>query len=115
MRLEELIEICGFRSFPFDFRPAQNPGVWAGRQDVLQALKFLERIVRVDGLSEFGVITGTPGAGKTHSPYHLKFMIEKSTETAKALVLILDNPIALGPKGTFDEVFRYLISPSLGR
>ena len=42
-------------------------------------------------------------------------MVESNSEPGTPLTIFVDNPIALGVKGTFSEVYKYIMTPTLGR
>jgi len=112
MKLKDLLEICEFKDFPFDFKPLKAPGVWAGRKEILNELIHFKNNVVVDGLAEFGVVSGTHGAGKSHSLLHLRHLIDSSDE--HCLSVYIDNPCGLGAKGTFVEDYMYILSTGIG-
>ena len=116
MELREFLEICGFREFPFEIKPIRHPEIWAGREKILKELKHFVTNVKVNGLCEFGIITGEKGSGKTHSLFHIRYIIEQDAkeEGIPALVGYIDNPCGLGPKKLFPEVYRYITSAVLG-
>lgn len=114
MNLQEAVDFCGFTDFPFDLKPNKSPQVWAGRKDVLQQLEEFRYNVEVNGLVEFGILTGEHGSGKSHSLLHLKYLIESAaSEESRSLCIYVDNPTGLGPKQTFLENYRYILNHAL--
>jgi len=116
--LQQLLEICKFTDFPFDLKPTKSPNVWAGRPDVLKQLDEFRYNVEVNGLVEFGILTGDHGAGKSHSLLHLKYQIDTSPskkDLPKSLAVYIDNPCGLGPKATFVENYRYILNHALDK
>lgn len=117
MNLKQFLGIADFTHFPFDIKPAKWASVWAGRPRILQELVLFMDNVITNGLSEFGVVTGRRGSGKSHTLLHLRYLVEQ-TEQAGAqpsLCLYIENPIGMGSKGTFAENYRYLLNTVLGK
>lgn len=118
MELQRLLEICKFTDFPFDLKPTKCPNVWAGRPEVLNQLEEFRYNVEVNGLVEFGILTGDHGSGKSHSLLHLKYLVDTFSikeKLPKSLTVYIDNPCGLGPKATFTENYRYILNHALGR
>lgn len=117
MKLEELVSLCQFKSFPFDLKPSLSPEVWAGRHDFLQELNYLRKNVIEDRLAEFGIITGTYGSGKSQALLHLRYLIQRDMQANDYEVLCpyIPNPCGLGPKQSFIENYQYIIAQGIGQ
>ena len=108
--MAELIQY-GFKEHPFPLLPGSRVTNWAGMQDVRLKLQDVAKsILRSDsGLSEFVILHGTYGSGKTHA---LKYMttiineIEEDTYRAKAIYV---PKIKLGSKVSFQEIYKHVM------
>jgi hypothetical protein len=113
--LTDLLDLCDFNAFPFDFRPTQTPQIWAGERRVLHELTHFRDNVMANALVEFGVITGQYGSGKSHSLLHLRYLISEFQKEPPTLTVYIENPCGLGEKGRFTEVYQYTVSQGFGR
>lgn len=75
-------------------------------------MKYFCDNVILDNLSEFGICTGGHGSGKTHTLFHTKYLTETYNIPSKSVYI--ENPCGLGGKGQFKEVYKYILSTSLG-
>ena len=115
MELGKLLEICEFADFPFNLKPTASEKVWAGMPAILKELQEFRYNVEVNHLSEFGILSGQPGTGKSHSLLHLRHLVTTKPLAGKCLAIYIDNPTGIGSKGTFLEDYAYVVSNSLGK
>lgn len=117
MKLEELLSLCQFKSFPFDLKPSQSPEVWAGRKDILDELMLFKKNVIEDNLTEFGVVCGDYGSGKSQTLLHLRHLVEEDARQNgyDVLCIYIPNPCGLGAKQSFVENYQYLVGQGIGQ
>ena len=75
--MSDLLTIARLKSNPFTLVPDENVTVWAGYQQLRSDLFDIVKSCRSDhvGLSEFAIIHGDYGTGKSHALRYLKFWI----------------------------------------
>ena len=100
---------------PFAIVPDGPVENWAGRPDLEEDLIDLVKGVRARdiGSTEFLVLYGELGAGKSHALRYLKTQIEQRGEEFNSLALYLERP-RVATKINFFEIYKYLIR-DLGR
>lgn len=106
----------GLREHPFPLLPGASVRNWAGMADVRRSLEDIATsVLKTDsGLSEFVVIHGSYGAGKTHALKYMTTMInEMETERYNSRAVYVPK-IKLGPKISFLEVYRQIMQ-TLGK
>ena len=69
-----------FKSWPFKVVPERSSEVWADRKDLLKQLDFLAKDSIEKGRSSICCFWGYVGAGKSHSLFYLKWLLEKANE-----------------------------------
>jgi len=70
-----------FKSWPFKVVPERSSEVWADRKDLLKQLNFLVKDSIEKGRSSICCFWGYVGAGKSHSLFYLKWLLEKANES----------------------------------
>lgn len=117
MKLEELLNICQFKSFPFDVKPNISPDVWAGRQDILDELNYFRNNVIGNHLAEFGIVCGDYGSGKSQTLLHVRYMIEEEAREQgyDVLCVYIPNPCGLGGRQNYVENYQYIVSQGIGQ
>jgi hypothetical protein len=100
---------------PFAIVPDGPVENWAGRPELEEELIDLVKGVRARdiGSTEFLILYGEYGAGKSHALRYLKTQIERRTDDFNSLVLYLERP-RVSTKINFFEIYKYLIR-DLGR
>lgn len=100
---------------PFAIVPDGPVENWAGRPDLEEDLIDLVKGVRARdiGSTEFIVLYGEYGAGKSHALRYLKTQVENRTDDFNSLALYLERP-RVSTKINFLEVYKHLIR-DLGR
>ena len=106
MRLEEF----GMRVDPFPIVPDGPVHNWAGRAELRDDLIDLIKGVRASdiGVTEFGVLYGEYGAGKSHALRYLKTLIDERKEEFQSTAIYLERP-RVANKLNFLELYRYVI------
>lgn len=104
----------GLREDPFPIVPDGPVHNWAGREDLKEDLLDLVAGVRARdiGVTEFVVLHGEYGAGKSHALRYLKTRIteesHKTDGTFRSLALYLERP-RVATKLNFLELHRYIV------
>lgn len=101
----------GLAGDPFALVPTAKVTHWAGRAEVRDLLLDVAHSVRIDeiGLSEFVIIHGDWGAGKTHALRYL-FTTVNETEAQDFRSLAIYMPkIKVGQKLSFQEVYKRIV------
>lgn len=116
MKLDDLLSICQFKSFPFDLKPALSPEIWAGRKEILNELLLIKKNIIEDSLAEFGIVTGTYGAGKSQTLLHLRYLIQEDAKNNgyDVICAYIPNPCGLGAKQNFIENYQYIMTQGIG-
>jgi len=116
MKLEDLLNICQFKSFPFDIKPTTSPEVWAGRPDFLNELNYFKNNVIENHLAEFGIVCGDYGSGKSQALVHVRHMVEEEARERgyDVLCVYIPNPCGLGGKQNFVENYQFVVSQGIG-
>ena len=111
MKLEEF----GMRQDPFPIVPDGPVQNWAGRAELRDDLVDLVKGVRASdiGVSEFGVLWGEFGAGKSHALRYLKTLIDVEQEEFQSTAIYLERP-RVANKLNFLELHKYIVG-HLGR
>lgn len=111
MKLEDF----GLRQDPFPIVPDGPVHNWAGRAGLRDDLIDLIKGVRASdiGVTEFGVLYGEYGAGKSHALRYLKTLIDEKEEDFGATAIYLERP-RVASKLNFLELHKYIIR-HLGR
>jgi hypothetical protein len=101
-------EIAKLTKNPFTLVPEANTDVWADYEDVRQALLDVITSCRSDqvGLSEFVVLHGEIGTGKSHALRYLQqyITVKKAEEFASACVYLESTKLA--KKTDFMSIYR---------
>ena len=100
---------------PFPIVPDGPVHNWAGRADLREDLIDLVKGVRARdiGVTEFAILHGEYGAGKSHALRFLKTLIDEDQEHFSSLAIYLERP-RVASKLNFVELHKYLIR-TLGR
>lgn len=100
---------------PFPIAPESNVGNWAGDQALREDLVDIVKGVRARdiGVSEFVVIHGEYGAGKSHALRYLRTHIAENPSEFEALPIYLERP-RVSTKLNFELLSRYIIQ-QIGR
>lgn len=96
---------------PFALVPTAKVVHWAGRPEVRDLLLDIARSVRIDdsGLSEFVVLHGDWGAGKTHALRYLLTAINDTEKNDFESLALYVAKIKVGPKLSFLELYKRLM------
>ncbi|MGI9250142.1 MAG: BREX system ATP-binding domain-containing protein [Pseudohongiellaceae bacterium] len=100
----------GFTEIPFPIVPEQATKHWAGREELREKLiDIIESPRHSDvGLSEFVVLHGTYGAGKSHALRYLKNYIEKHKDNYRAQAVYIES-IRIEDRITFLAIYKEII------
>ena len=101
----------GFKEHPFPMLPSGKVTNWAGMVDVRMKLEDVVGSVLTSdsGLSEFVIVHGSYGAGKTHALKYLATMINEVEKDRYRSQAIYVPKIKQGPKISFLEIYRCVI------
>lgn len=100
---------------PFPIAPESSVENWAGDQELREELVDIVKGVRARdiGVSEFVVIHGELGAGKSHALRYLKTIITDHPNEYDALAIYLERP-RVASKLNFELLSRYIVQ-QIGR
>lgn len=109
------MEDFDLRQDPFPIVPDGPVHNWAGREGLKEDLVDLISGVRARdiGVTEFGIIYGEYGSGKSHALRYLKTLIDEDVEEFSSLAFYVERP-RVATKLNFLELYKYIII-SLGR
>ncbi|MCG8603520.1 hypothetical protein MJD09_00770 [bacterium] len=107
----ENLKDYGFEKHPFPLMPEQRVINWAGMKDVRRRLEdVVESVLSTDtGLSEFIVIHGTYGAGKSHALRYLTTLINEVEKTHFQSLAIYMSKSRVASKFSFFELYKHII------
>jgi energy-coupling factor transporter ATP-binding protein EcfA2 len=109
-----MLEAYHLREDPFPIVPDGPVDNWAGREELQEDLVDLVKGVRARdiGVTEFVILYGELGAGKSHALRYLKTMIERESRKPdgafNSLALYVERP-RVATKLNFLELHRYII------
>jgi hypothetical protein len=111
MRLEEF----DLKQDPFPIVPDGPVHNWAGRKDLKLDLEDITKGVRARdiGITEFIIIHGELGAGKSHALKYLRTLINSNPNDYNALAVYIERP-RVASKLNFLELARYIVK-AIGR
>ena len=100
----------GLATHPFPVVPDAHVTHWAGRPEVKRLLLDIAQSVRGDdtGLSEFVIVYGDFGAGKTHALKYLATVINEAEADEYQSMALYMPKIKVGPKLSFLELYKRL-------
>ena len=103
------------RADPFPIVPDGPVHNWAGREALREDLIDLISGVRARdiGVTEFAVIHGEYGSGKSHALRYLKTLVDENTEEFRSLAIYLERP-RVATRFNFLELYKYIVR-SVGR
>lgn len=103
-------EEYGFREVPFPVTPEHTTTHWAGREELLEELLDLIDSPRESdiGLSEFVVLHGSYGAGKSHALRYLRNYIDQRPENYRSRAIYVQS-IRIEDKISFLALYREII------
>ena len=108
--MTELIKY-GFKEHPFALLPSGEVTNWAGMQDV--RVKIQDVAISIlgsdSGLSEFVILHGNYGAGKTHALKYMATMINKVEKDSYHSQAIYVPKIKLGSKISFQDIYKNIM------
>ena len=110
-----MLEKFALNQDPFPIVPNGPVHNWAGHEDLREDLVDLVKSVRARdvGVTEFVVIHGEFGAGKSHALRYLRTLIEEDVTSFKSLAIYVDRP-RVATKLSFLELHRFIIQ-EIGR
>ena len=100
---------------PFPIVPDGPVHNWAGRDELREDLIDLIKGVRARdiGVTEFAILHGEYGAGKSHALRYLKTLVEEDTKQFDSIAIYLERP-RVATKLNFLELQRYVVH-TIGR
>lgn len=106
----------GFKEHPFPLMPEAEVRNWAGREEERRILLDIVRSVLTTdtGLSEFVVVHGSFGAGKSHALRYLKTMINTDRQAEFGARAIYLPKLRMKPKVSFLDLYFEVVR-ELGR
>ena len=101
----------GLKEHPFPLLPSGKVTNWAGMENVRFKLEdVVKSVLTTDsGLSEFVIIHGSYGAGKTHALKYMATMINEVEKNIYNSHAIYVPKIKLGPKISFLEIYKQVM------
>ncbi|MDE0028393.1 MAG: hypothetical protein OXU42_03190 [Deltaproteobacteria bacterium] len=98
------------RQDPFPIVPDGPVRNWAGRRALQEHLIDLVKGVRARdiGVTEFAVLHGEYGAGKSHALRYLKTLVDEDAKEFRSLAVYLERP-RVAAKLNFLELYKYII------
>ena len=95
---------------PFPIVPDGPVHNWAGREDLRSDLVDIVKGVRARdiGITEFVVLHGEYGAGKSHALRYLRTLISEDKANFNSLAIYLESP-RVATKLNFIELHRYIV------
>ncbi|MCV2881890.1 ATP-binding protein [Actibacterium sp. XHP0104] len=95
---------------PFPIVPDGPVHNWAGRDELREELVDLVKGVRARdiGVTEFAVLHGELGAGKSHALRYLKTMVDNSKDDFKSIAIYIERP-RVATKLNFLELYKYIM------
>jgi len=109
--MADTLQLAKLTSNPFTLVPGRRVTVWAGYPELQQQLIDIVESCRSDrvGLSEFVVLHGDYGAGKSHALRYLDYWItEARRDEFQAAVVYLETP-KVAPTMNFVAIYRKII------
>ncbi|MBT9132778.1 MAG: hypothetical protein DDT32_00895 [Syntrophomonadaceae bacterium] len=109
--MADTLQLAKLTSNPFSLVPGRRVTVWAGYKELLQQLLDIVESCRSDqvGLSEFAVLYGDLGTGKSHALRYLEYWItEARKDEFNAAVVHLETP-KVAPMMNFVAIYRKII------
>ena len=106
MKLEDF----DFVRDPFAIVPDSEVHNWAGREELREDLIDLIMRVRASdiGVTEFAILHGEYGAGKSHTLRYLKTYVEQQSNDFQSLAIYVERP-RVSTKVNFLELYKYII------
>ena len=101
----------GLKTDPFTLQPTSNVTIWAGRATERELLKDIVRTPLASDIetSEFTVIHGDYGAGKSHSMRYLESMINSSLRGEFKSLAIYVPSIKMEQRTSFLRLYKEII------
>ncbi|MBT9140329.1 MAG: hypothetical protein DDT30_00905 [Dehalococcoidia bacterium] len=109
--MADTLQLAKLTSNPFSLVPGRRVTVWAGYNELLQQLLDIVESCRSDrvGLSEFAVLHGDLGTGKSHALRYLEYWItEARKDEFNSAVVHLETP-KVAPTMSFVAIYRKII------
>ena len=109
--MTDTLQLAKLTSNPFTLVPGRRVTVWAGYKELQQQLLDIVKSCRSDqvGLSEFVVLHGDYGAGKSHALRYLEYWItDAKRDEFNAAVVYLETP-KVAPTMNFVAIYRKII------
>ncbi|MBT9143359.1 MAG: hypothetical protein DDT32_02238 [Syntrophomonadaceae bacterium] len=109
--MADTLQLAKLTSNPFSLVPGRRVTVWAGYKELRQQLLDIVESCRSDrvGLSEFVVLHGEYGAGKSHALRYLEYWItEARRDEFNAAVVHLET-LKVAPTMNFVAIYRKII------
>jgi Cdc6-like AAA superfamily ATPase len=109
--MSNVLELGKLTKNPFTLVPEEKVTIWAGYNDLRRQLLKIVTSCRSDnvGLSEFIVLYGDIGTGKSHALRYLKNCIENEKKTDFQSPVIYLESLKLAPKVDFLVIYRRII------
>lgn len=106
-----MLDRFDLRKDPFAIVPDYDVDNWAGNKELREDLIDIVLGVRSRdvGSSEFVVLHGELGSGKSHAMRYLKTYIEKNENEFRSLPIYVERP-RVAPKLNFLELYKYIIT-----
>lgn len=114
--MSRTLELARLTKIPFTSVPRENVTVWAGYKELRQQLLDIVESCRSDrvGLSEFVILYGEIGTGKSHDlRYLLDWITEKKEEEYQSAAVYLET-VRMRPKMDFVVIYRAIIDKLRG-
>lgn len=109
--MNKTLELSKLTKNPFTLVPGEKVTIWAGYKELKRHVLDIVESCRSDkvGLSEFVVLHGDYGAGKSHVLRYLKYWIESEKKDEFQSKVVYLESLKLAPKMDFLAIYRCII------
>jgi len=109
--MADTLQLAKLTSNPFTLVPGQRVTVWAGYKELLQQLLDIIESCRSDqvGLSEFVVLHGDWGTGKSHALRYLDYWITEARRDEFNAAAVYLETLKVGPTVNFVAIYSRII------
>jgi hypothetical protein len=97
-----------FETSPFSIVADETAAkCWSGRKKVLESLVKLRNVLMTRADSSLDLVWANLGAGKTHTLFHLEYLLSQSTDSGGAVCAFVEMPEQLR---TFHDLYKRIVS-----
>lgn len=108
--MSNVVELAKLTKNPFTLVPGEKVTIWAGYKELRTQLFKIIEACRSDriGLSEFLILHGEIGTGKSHAMRYLRNWIEEEKQTDFQSPVVYLESLKFGPKVDFLKVYQQI-------